>query len=500
MSATPASSIPLQLGSPGEFAICRDFLRENEFTDPAMCKLLKLDDMSDVGQVKWETLESGKFKPGTWACLQLFLRGETHPRSEFVAVAGEKVLEAFLSLGLLRPSRNNTEHLICPVWLYPVDGFWIASDRRVDPEAALLTTKDDVVFPAIYGGTLRFLRILPSANGGDALDMCGGTGIGGLHLARNARSVATADLTKRSAVFADFNGRLNGVPMESLEGDLYEPAGERTFDLITGHPPFVPATGPTMIYRDAGEAGEDVTRRMIEETPKHLRPGGTCVVLCVARDTSEAPIEVRVKEWLGESSSSFDILYGLEKVLTVEGVVESMARMGQNLSAEAARSLLERLRSLGTKQFVYGAIFLRRLHAPSSLAPFRFWISANADSTEFERLFKWREQKRRPGFEEALPQLKPRLRKGVELLVRHVAIDGELVPGEFTFSIETDVRAKFRPEGFVIPLLDKLNGTRTVEEVFRSFQTADELPEGFKLEDFTGLVGKMIEHGFYDVA
>jgi methylase of polypeptide subunit release factors len=83
---------------------------------------------------------------------------------------------------------------------------------------------------------------------------------------------------------------------------LYEPAGGRTFDLITGHPPFVPATGPTMIYRDAGEAGEDVTRRMIQETPKHLRPGGTCMVLCVARDTNEAPIEQRVKEWLGDSS------------------------------------------------------------------------------------------------------------------------------------------------------------------------------------------------------
>ena len=75
----------------------------------------------------------------------------------------------------------------------------------------------------------------------------------------------------------------------------------------------------------------------------------------------------------------------------------------------------------------------------------------------------------------------------------------ELVPGEFTFSIETGLRSKFRPEGWVIPLLDKLNGTRSVEEVFRSFQAADELPEGFKLEDFTGLVGKMIEHGFYDV-
>jgi hypothetical protein len=148
---------------------------------------------------------------------------------------------------------------------------------------------------------------------------------------------------------------------------------------------------------------------------------------------------------------------------------------------------------------VYGAIFLRRLNQRNSLPPFRFWISPSADAKEFERLFKWREQKRKPGFKESLSALKPRLKERVELLVRHVVVDGELVPGEFTFSIETDVRAKFRPEGWVIPLLDKLNGTRTVEEVFRSFQAADELPQGFTLEDFAGLVGKMIELGFYEV-
>jgi SAM-dependent methyltransferase len=498
MDTPTAASMPLRLGASGDFAICRDFLRECAFTESAICAWLKLDDLSSLGKVKWEGLDPGAVEPRAWAALQLFLRGETYPRAEFVANAGEGALGAFASLGLLRSSRVNPEHLLCPVWLYPVDGFWVVSDRPVNPEESRDTTADDVVFPAIYAGTLRFLRILPDAKGGDALDLCGGTGIGALHLSRAARSVATADLTKRSALFAEFNGRLNGVAVESLEGDLFGPVGGRTFDLITGHPPFVPATGTTMIYRDAGEAGEDVTRRMIEETPKHLRPGGTCVVLCVARDTHEAPIEERVRDWLGESHADFDILYGQEKILTVEAVVESMARRGQNLSPDAAQSLLERLRSLGSRQFVYGAIFIRRLRAPHNLPPFRFRISPEADASEFERLFAWREETRKPGFQEWLTNFAPRLNSRVQLTARHVVHEGELVPGEFIFSIDAGLQAAFRPDGWVVPLLARLNGTRTVKEVFLSAQAADELPEGFRLEDFAGLVRQMLERGFYD--
>jgi len=40
--------------------------------------------------------------------------------------------------------------------------------------------------PAFNHLRMRFLRTLPDARGGDALDLCGGCGIGALHLARTA--------------------------------------------------------------------------------------------------------------------------------------------------------------------------------------------------------------------------------------------------------------------------------------------------------------------------
>jgi SAM-dependent methyltransferase len=389
--------------------------------------------------------------------------------------------------------------VVCPVWLYPADGFVVATDRREDPEGDAFTPPQDIVFPAIYAGTLRFLRLLPDAHDGDALDLCGGSGIGALHLARTARTAATADLTERSAFFAEFNARLNGVKLQSFCGDLYAPVSGRQFDLITAHPPFVPATGTNMVYRDGGETGEEVTRRTIENLSAHLRPGGTCVILCVARDTQEQAFEHRVRDWLGAARDEFDILFGLEKVLTVEEVVDSLRKRGQQITEAEARQLYERLRSLGTRQFVYGAVFLRRCPEASAKEPCRVRLTTAGVAADFERLLHWRRHCRQPGLPEWLAKSRPRFAPRLQLTARHVVREGKLVPAEFVFEIEGGFHAALRPDAWVVPLVARLEGDQTVAEVFDAARAADELPTGFKLEDFLELVRKMIERGFLEV-
>lgn len=490
---------PLRLGSPGEFSVVRDFFRSAEFNDVTLCRVLKLGDMSDLGRVNWDDGKLDALAPELRWCLQIFIRGQRGAEAQAKAVCGEPVLRALQALGLLRPSRNQPGELLCPVWIYPVDGFVMVSDRRDDPDNAEFTPAEDVVFPAIYAGTLRFLRLLPEARGGEALDHCGGSGIGALRLARTARQATTADLTPRSAFFAEFNGRLNGVNIESLCGDLYAPVAGRQFDLITAHPPFVPATGENMVYRDGGATGEEVTQRLIEGLPSHLRPGGTGMVLCVARDTAEKTFEQRVHEWLGAAREEFDIIFGLEKVLTVEGVVDSMRKRGQQVSEADAKELYVRLRSLGTRQFVYGALFVRRYTERVAAKPYRIGLATDGAAVHFERLFAWRQFARQPGFVAWLTEARPRFASRLQLTARHLVQEGELVPAEFVFLIEAGLEAALRPDAWVVPLLARLNGKRSVREVYESARAADELPNGFQLSDFAGLVASMIERGFFSV-
>lgn len=495
--AIAATSFPICLGPPGAFARVRAFFSAAGFDEVTLGRVLHLEDMSALGRVRWEEIPLAELAaPLRWA-INVFARGLPASESESHSVCGEETLACFRALGLLRSRRDLPPALVSPVWLYPVAGFLVVSDRTSDPDGGEFKAAEDVVFPAIYGGTLRFLKLLPETCRGDALDLCGGTGIGALRLSRAARFVATADLAARSAFFAEFNARLNSAAVTSWCGDVYAPAAGRQFELIVAHPPFVPATGPNMVYRDGGATGEEVTRRVIEGLPAHLRPGGSCVILCVARDTQAQTFEQRAKEWLGPAAGEFDVIFGLEKVLSVGEVVESLRARGQTLTDEAAQSLLTRLQSLGTKQFVYGALFLRRYPQPVAAKPFRIGLTSEGRAADFERLFAWRRHAAQPGFAEWLAQARPRFAPRLQLTARHVVQDGELVPAEFMFTIADGLEAALRPDPWIVPLLARLNGHRSVQEVYASAQQADELPEGFRLEDFAGLVGGMIERGFF---
>ncbi len=357
----------------------------------------------------------------------------------------------------------------------------------------------DVAFPAITVNTLRFLQLLPEVRGGDALDLCGGSGIGALHLARSARSAATADVTERSARFAEFNARLNGVEIESLCGDLYAPAAGRQFDVITAHPPFVPAVGRSMVFRDGGETGEAVTRRVIEGLPAHLHTGGTCMILCFGHDSQEKTFEQRVRDWLGEKSNEFDIVFGLEKTMAVEDVVASMRKRAENISEEDAKKLCERLRSLGVQRFAYGALFIRRFASPVTDRPARIGFTLDGNAADLERLLAWRQHCRTPGFSEWLAQSCPRLAPQLQLNARHVVRDGQLAPVEFVFSIEAGVKSALRPDAWIVPLIARLDGTKSLLDVFETARAAEEMPPDFALINLIEIVQRMIERGFLEV-
>jgi methylase of polypeptide subunit release factors len=485
----------VRIGTSEEFALVREFFQNVAFDDQSVCRVLEMEEMSDLGRVQWEKIAFENLPANLGWCIQVFVRGMSVSQVESQKLCGPEGLSAFFSLGLLRQSKKDPSALVSPVWVYPADGFFLASDRRDDPDGEPYTPAEDVVFPAIYPGTLRFLKLLPETRG-EALDLCGGSGIGALHCSRSARSSVTADLTERSALFAGFNARLNDTHVESVCGDLYSPVRARQFDLISAHPPFVPATGPNMVYRDGGETGEEVTRRIVEGLAEFLRPGGTCMILCVARDTEEQGFEQRARDWLGPAAECFDVVFGLEKILPVGEVVDSMRKRGQQIGEAQAQELANRLRSLHTRQFVYGALVLRRHAQPVLRPPLRIQLEPSGCARDFARLLDWRHFASLPGVKDWLAKSRPTLAPQLKLTARHVVQDGELVPAEFVFEIQKGLSAALRPDGWVVPLVARLDGKRSVADVFASAQKAGELPEGFALNDFADLLRGMIERGF----
>jgi hypothetical protein len=213
----------------------------------------------------------------------------------------------------------------------------------------------------------------------------------------------------------------------------------------------------------------------------------------VARDTEEGTFEQRAQKWLGAAAEQFEVVFGLEKVLSVEELVESVSQGGQRIKGEEARTLSERLHALGTRQFVYGALFMQRFDQAIRRDPFRIRMSDAASASDFERLLAWRNHCRQPGFVQWLANSRPRLAPNLELTARHKVQEGELVPAEFVFSVEGAFESALRPDGFVVPLLARLNGQQSVGQSFEASRNADELPDGFTLEPFLGLVQRMVD-------
>jgi release factor glutamine methyltransferase len=134
----------------------------------------------------------------------------------------------------------------------------------------------------LLAGALREL-----APGARVLDVCAGSGALAVTAAlAGAGDVTAVDVSRRAALTAILNARLNGVAVRARRGDLFSTLGDERYDVIVSNPPYVPdpsgdrlpTRGPERAW-DAGRDGRVVLDRLIVEAPRHLRPGGTLLVV-----------------------------------------------------------------------------------------------------------------------------------------------------------------------------------------------------------------------------
>jgi methylase of polypeptide subunit release factors len=499
--APPAASvdpIPLRSGTSAEFARVRNFLRDVGFDERAVIEALKILSISRLRDADFACIDHAATPPDLLTVIGLFIGGGAVASDPLRAACGDEAFAALLALDLIRDAGRQEGAVFCPVWLYPVNGFLMASDRQTKPKGDTDLLINDVVFPAHDSGSLRLLRLLP-ATAGDNLDLCGGSGIGALHLARNGMHAVTTDITSRAAHFAAFNAQLNGLEIESLCGDLYSPVADRRFDLISAHPPWLPSTGDGMIFRDGGETGEAILQRIIAGIPDHLSPGGTAVLVSLGRDGSDASFQQRVRTWLGEAGRDCDVIVGVDKILSIDDVTRSMRQLQFHEDAEKADRLATRFRELGTKQFLHGAIFVRRTGAPVTQPPLRLQMSAEATATDFERILSWRGFRRSAGFANWLAAAAPRPSANLELNIRHIVRDGAMMADSAVLTARQALSAAVRPDVWAAEMLTQFDGHQTVAQVFETAQRANRMPSDFTMAAFVDFVSQIVERGLLDV-
>jgi Fe-S-cluster containining protein/SAM-dependent methyltransferase len=502
----PNQEFPLCIGNAQDFAHVEALLRATCFDEATVCRVLGMADMSDIGSIRRDRIEiSGRLG----LLMRLFLFVESIPRSEVERWIEPESLRHFLALDLLRISPNHanthdtTEMYYSSVWLYPVSNLIIATDRGKNPDGTDLLKMADIVFPAIYEGTLRFLRVISKSPAADALDLCSGSGVAALTLSRTVDWVVACDITARASHFAEFNRRLNRASnVEVVQGDLYSAVRGKQFDRIVAHPPFVPSSSEALIYRDSGATGESLIQRIVAGLPDHLRIGGQFFCVCAAWDSNEAPFEERARDWLANSRDEFDLLFALQRQMSPEKVAKQVVTLNR-LDKEEIENWTDRFRSAGFGQNVYGAIIFQRRKPPfDERPPFtrRVRLGEHTSGNSFEwalRWYSWRADiEARGDFAQMICRLTPRLSPNLKAQVNYSVQDGTLAAREAVLESLEPFLAESKIDLWMMQMISEFDGKRVPEEVYETGRKNLPLPESFGLTDFATLVGNLIERGY----
>jgi len=493
------STLRLQLEPSPLFSVLRDFLTGSGFYEESICRRLGMVGLNEFLSNNRTRATLSDEADGLGFLIRLFLLGEPLGVKELESVIPARALDAMKDLGLLVENPADHTRSCANVALYPVGRLFIVSDRWTTREGHAPDLPDDFVFPAITANTSQFMATLPQDGCESFLELCSGTGVAALDAAGHAKHAWGVDITERSTQMAEFNRLLNGVDNVTLvQGDLYDCLSDLTFDRIVAHPPYMPVLSRAQVFYDGGADGEQVTRRIVRGLPRYLRPGGRFYCLAQGSDRDGAPFEQRVRAWLGEAESEFDVMVIIRQVQSPADAAMQYALKAKG-GGDTAHEMREALRGLGIQWLVYGWMILQRREEARPVFTTRRTAGSNTGRDEIAWLLKWETAAAKPEFVQTLADAYPIAAPSLELHVVHRMKEGDLAPEQFSlhtqypFSVDCPVQPWV---GFLFPQCD---GRLSVRQLLEFCKQNNFVHPETPLGEFTKLLMVFVSYGFLEV-
>ena len=206
------------------------------------------------------------------------------------AVPPEQAVAAGVPASWLRPDGT------AAIRLQPVRHGGVDVTAPHDPGRAATGVHPDQVL-GVGAASLTLAAATPRALVDRVLDLGAGCGIQALLADDHARTVVATDSNARAAAFTRLAAALAGTAYDVRVGDLLAPVAGEQFDLVVSNPPFVIGPGRRYTYRDAGYAGDEVCRRLVQQLPGVLAPAGHAVLLVNWLHLTGADGDGRVRSW-----------------------------------------------------------------------------------------------------------------------------------------------------------------------------------------------------------
>ena len=492
---------PFIVGTASQFAAARHALERIGFTERAICASAGVESIHEFpARTEREAAFIDQTSPVLLA-VQLFMDGEDLPWDTVRTAIDDEDVAALEAVGLVRSLPDDPSRCAAFVALYPIEGLYIASDRHTRTHLVATGKPADVVYSALTPETQRFALLMPRAPCRQYLELCSGTGIAALVAARDFAEQAWAiDITHRSTRFAAFNAALNGLEnLTALEGDLYAPAAGRMFDVITAHPPYVPAAETEMVFRDGGEDGEQITRRILAGLAEHLRPGGRFYCDCMMTERVGAPVEQRIRAMLGAAQAEFDVLVGQVELIDPDALLGGSVRVGR-VTATAATAQRALFQQLGIERFVSVGFLIRRRTAGEEPLTRRRVISPQTRAVHFDwhldyaaAVSGWETQSER--FLDARPRALPH----TELLSRSSLRGGRWQATASTLATELPFLMQAECPTWFATFLTWCDGRATARQLLLRLRNAGIVDDTDTDAAFGTTIGQLADHGFVEL-
>jgi SAM-dependent methyltransferase len=484
-----------RLGSEEEFAALRRIFRESEYSTEGLKRHFNVGKLEEYKTPPIDVRESQPVERPIDALIRLFLDAVYVEEAALARALPGEAVAALWSLNLLARSPQRAGQCYSNFSIPPAGGVLTTMDRAAGPDGAICALPADVVYPAVVENTRDFVAGLPDTPCEALLDIGTGTGIAALEGARYARHCWGTDIIARPVRFAEFNRRLNGLGnMTTLLGDLYEPVEGLTFDRIVTHPPYVPARKTGLVFRDGGEDGEQIIRRVVEGLPRFLRPGGRMYSLHMASDRTGEPYEQRIRKWLGSQQAEFDVV-----VVTLQ-IHEPKDFLGRQLNVikrdpGEVGFWMEMWEANKTEFLVYSWVLVRRHDGSRPPVTARAHAGEEYRPRHREWLLDFESDAAAAGGTAMLLAGRPVLSPHCELVVLNRVRDGRFNAEEFQTRTHRPFDNSARIEGWVAELIAECDGTRTGQEHFDRRVAQGVLPADASAAEFAGVLRWLISNG-----
>jgi SAM-dependent methyltransferase len=489
---------PLQQVTSEQFAALRDYFLRSGLNEEALRQRLDVPSGKELDLAGLSGRPPVKPKVGDSldALIYLFVLGESLPAADAQSFFPLPVWEAFGQSRLIQPDPADANRCLATVALYPIRDLFIVSDRWSNPDHSPRLMFPDIVYPALTKSAKQFIDFTSFAPCEDFLELCAGTAPAALLASRSAKNIWATDIAERSIDFAKFNAALNGVRNVTFaQGDLYQPVEGRTFDRIAAHPPYVPVLKPAEIFYGGGEVGEEITKRIINELPARLKPGGRLYCRTMGTERPGHPFEQRIREWLGEKHVDFDVAlfsrlileprqFALEETINKNGGREEFAQWEKMFAKNDVHEL------------VIGIVIVQRHVDQRPSFTIRRTIGSATPAAALEWAMSWEAELQTEGADRRLLEAKLSANPGTEIIVRHILRDGEISPENFTLSIESPFATDCKAQPWMALLLPRCDGKTKVSDLFAMAKQNGWVVPETPAEEFSRLLATLISGGF----